>query len=101
MNSKYFGDSYDLVKWLLLECVSNVGSYVYTNPMFTDDNAEYEDYYYSLIKTNKLSSISEDRQDGCLFFDPETGLSYKNSKRHVTFTEILQKLFEGYRFLFI
>jgi len=91
MNSKYFGDSYDLVKRVLLEVVSALGLEVYAEPLFTDYNPEVEQQYYKLIKAKPFTPGAIPNKSHCLFMDPDTGLHENKSLKHVTYEEIKEK----------
>jgi hypothetical protein len=92
MNSKCSGDSYDLVKRVLLEVVSNSGLEVYADPMITDSMPEIEKQFHVLINAKQLPAGIISKKFHCLFVDPDIGLSEKKTKLHVTFYELQNKL---------
>ena len=101
MNPKWFGDSYDLVKRVLLEAVINSGLDVYTDPMFTDNSSEIENQFYNLINSKPLTAGITSSKYRALFLDPDTGLSEKKTKQHVTFNEIFVKLSTGWNLIIV
>jgi hypothetical protein len=95
VNSKYFGDSYDLAKRFFIKVLKSEGYAVYADPIFTDDDAEMKRKYYSLIGAKPIDGPRSKMT--ALFVDPDTGIGKKVTKKqkHVTIQELADRLKRG------
>jgi len=96
MNSKWLGDSLDLTKRVLLGAIAETGLKVFADPMITDIDGSISNDYYKLIKANPILPKGIIPPGCCLFLDPDTGISERKSKSHVTFSEIKENCSLGY-----
>jgi len=98
MKEQWFGDSYDLVKRVLLEAVSDSGFEVFADPMITEADFDNIEQYFRLIKAKPLPADFTTNDGTCLFLDPNTGISKdtkKRSKHHITVTKLKERLSAG------
>lgn len=101
MNSKWLGDSLDLTKRVLLVAVAETGLNVFADPMQTDIDGSISNDYYKLIRANPNMPTGRIPSGSCLFLDPDTGISERKSKSHVTFSEIEGKCSLGYDLIIV
>lgn len=94
MNSRYFGDSYDIVKRFFIKNINEMGYKVFADPMFTDNWNGLEEKFYEFIGALPLRSQSLFSGPKALFLDPDTGIGAKLSKQHVTIEEMVKCLKE-------
>jgi hypothetical protein len=96
MNSKWLGDSFDLVKRVLLEAVAETGLEVFADPMLTDKDVNIPNDYFRLINAKQVLPDGQITSGRCLFLDPDTGISGKKGKSHITVKDISRNLSLGY-----
>ena len=92
MNPAYFGDSYDIVKRFFCGALRELGYTVYVDPMFTGDWSGSEKVFLDFIgaKCVEESTVRDSR--AALFIDPDTGVSNKRSKQHVSIERLANEL---------
>jgi len=100
MNTKYFGDSYDLVKRVFIQVLKSEGYTVHVDPMFTDENAAMERDFYLLIGAERTLAKSPRSELTALFVDPDIGIGKKATKKHVTVQNLANRL-ESYALIMV
>jgi hypothetical protein len=97
MNSRYFGDSFDIVKRFFIGNIREMGYQVFVDPMFTDEWNELEkNKFYDFIGAAPLplESLAASSGKTALLLDPDTGIGSKPTKKHVTVSMIVKCLQE-------
>ena len=92
VNSKYFGDSYDLVKRFFIEVLKSEGYTVYVAPMFTGNHAEMDKNYYLLIGAELTPDKGPGSEKTALFVDPDKGINEKKTDEYVTIQNVFERL---------
>jgi hypothetical protein len=83
MNSKFLGDSYDIVKRFVVEAVDSLGYSVYVDPMPTGDWAPSEAAFLRLVGARHVREHAAVGKSA-LLLDPDTGIGVRASRRHTT-----------------
>ena len=94
MNSKYFGDSFDIVKRFFVGNIREMGYQVFVDPMFTDEWNGLENKFYDFVGAAPLKSLATSSGRTALLLDPDTGIAPKPTKQHVTVGMIVNYLQE-------
>ncbi|HEY2323176.1 MAG TPA: hypothetical protein VGJ82_09980 [Thermoanaerobaculia bacterium] len=98
MNTKYLGDSYDLVKRFFSRELTNIGYEVVADPMFTGPWADADK-----SRLLNLVQVSPERKNvvgrTALFLDPDTGIHERQSRHHVSYARIAGET-ESYQLVF-
>ncbi len=88
MNPAYLGDSYDLVKRFFFQELVALGYEVAIDPMLTGSWHGNEQNFYRLVGAVPASGSITPSKRRALLLDPDTGVSAKNTKSHVSFTRL-------------
>ena len=91
MNPSFLGDSYDLVKRFFCFELRDLGYKVVADPMFTGEWKGRERDFFSLIGITIDATVSLPSARTALFVDPDTGVRYKGSPKHVSFDQLAQE----------
>ncbi len=87
MNTKYLGDSYDLVKRFFARELGNLGYQVAADPMFTGSWSDEERIqFFKLVHASPENNRAPSRT--ALFLDPDTGIHERSSRQHVSYARI-------------
>src|SRR6266540_4096331 len=93
MKMRFFGDSYDLVKQILIRSLGVLGRWS-VHPMFTDEAVSKDDasrferflgaelLSRELLGRDRAEYMALCRQAGHLFLDPDTGIRMEHRPRH-------------------
>jgi len=94
MNSKYFGDSFDIVKRFFVGNIREMGYQVFVDPMFTDEWNGLENKFYDFLGAAPLplESLATSSGKTAFLLDPDKGIGPKTTKRHVTVEMIVDYL---------
>lgn len=90
MNPSYFGDSYDIVKRFFCTELATLGYTVVARPMFTGTWNGTEQRFLRFIGATEQADASRASHQTALFFDPDTGVRAKSSRKHASFDELAQ-----------
>jgi hypothetical protein len=101
MNSSYFGDSYDLVKKVLIDLVKNLGYTIAIDPMFTDNYEPYSIAFCKLVGVQHFENELVPSSNVCLFIDPDKGIKEIRSLEHVSYEDLQNKCEKGYGLLMV
>lgn len=86
MNTKYLGDSYDLVKRFFTRELTSLGYRVVADPMFTGTWTEEEkSRFFTLVQASPEVNHAGRT---ALFLDPDTGVHERQSQQHVSYARI-------------
>ncbi|WP_242512299.1 hypothetical protein [Pseudolysobacter antarcticus] len=95
MNIQYVGDSYDIVKRFFCEALRALKYTVYIDPMSTDEwKSSDTRSFYKFLGVQHADACDKPGRRTALLFDPDTGLSEKKSKKHLSFVRLEQALVE-------
>lgn len=92
MNSRYLGDSFDIVKRFFCDNIRALGYDVFVDPMFTDALRADEDRFYQFLGARNVSACLPGTSPSALFFDPDTGVREAKGKQHVSFDRLVVAL---------
>ena len=99
MNSKWFGDSYDIVKKFFVDTLKDIGYEVYIDPMFTGDWNGKEQHFINFIDAKINNDFENPARKSALLVDPDTGIKEEASQKHIEFKAIIKRL-EKYEIVF-
>ena len=94
MNSKWFGDSFDIVKRFFIGNIREMGYQVFVAPMFTGEWNGLENKFYDFLGASPLESLATPNGKTALLLDPDTGIGLNPTKQHVTVRMIVNYLQE-------
>jgi hypothetical protein len=88
MNTRYLGDSFDIVKRFLCETLRGLGYEVFIDPMFTGTWEKEELAFYRLLGVEHIREWTSAKSPSALLLDPDTGVNEKGGETHVAFDRI-------------
>ncbi len=94
MNPKYFGDSYDIVKRFFCSEIARLGYSIVVDPMFTGDWRDTKGDFLRFIGASLPAAVPNHLHRIALFLDPDTGVSRKSSKQHLSLTQLAEAALE-------
>lgn len=94
MNSKWFGDSFDIIKRFFIGNIREMGYQVFVYPMFTGEWNGLENKFYDFLGAAPLENLATPSGKTALLLDPDTGIGLKPTKQHVTVRMIVNYLQE-------
>ena len=92
MNPSWFGDSYDIVKRFFVAQLNIAGYKVYVDPMFTGKWDGMADKFFKLLGAASMETFEAGCEKSALLLDPDTGVGKSRSHRHVTISDIVERL---------